>query len=54
MKELEERGVICTAICITACGAGCLACIADGVIFIADALTGGGAMNLGMSMKFQG
>ena len=53
MDELESKGFICTAICITSCGAGCLACIADGIVVILDAMTGGGAMNLGMSIQYQ-
>lgn len=41
MNEVNETiGIKCIVICL----AGCLACIADSAIVIADAVTGGAAM----------
>lgn len=39
----------CLAACTAVCGAGCLACLLDGPIFIADTATGGAALASGSS-----
>ena len=39
----------CLAACTAVCGAGCLACLLDGPIFIADTATGGAALATGSS-----
>lgn len=38
MKEVGTRNVV---VCIAFCGAGCLACLSDGPVIIADIASGG-------------
>lgn len=38
MKEVEPKGIV---LCIAFCGAGCLACLSDGPVIIADVASGG-------------
>lgn len=38
MKEVQPNGVV---FCVAFCGAGCLACLSDGPIIIADMASGG-------------
>lgn len=35
----ESRLIVCSVACVTVCGSGCFACVADGPIIVADAAT---------------
>jgi len=43
MKEIGTTGIMCGVICVGGCAIGCAACLADGPIVVADAVTGGTA-----------
>lgn len=38
MREIGTKNIV---VCIAFCGAGCLACIGDGPVIIADVASGG-------------
>ncbi|MFV0379883.1 MAG: hypothetical protein ACK5KQ_03560 [Anaerorhabdus sp.] len=45
MNRVEPHIITGTLLCIAGCGFGCIACAADGVIPVADAIGGGSAFS---------
>ena len=48
MKEVGQS-TDGTVLCIAACGFGCLACVGDGPVVVADIASGGTVWELGMN-----
>lgn len=49
----EIRIVVCGVTCATVCGAGCVACVADGPVIIVDATAFGASLTTGMTQRPQ-
>ena len=46
MEEVQERGL---PRCLLFCGAGCLVCLGDGPVIMADMASGGSVWQISMS-----